>query len=271
MITTSENQNFILVTCGNKKDRCERASENQSAYKPFTLSNNDCPDPSAKVHNFFSESYFHDGLRQEIELNVETLTQLYPEKNLIITGHHYGAATAILYGLSTALAYPWINITVIAFGAPRVGNENLNWLIKNEKSLNIWRFDYENDYVTQFPSVTYAHVGHLITLSDFGAIFSPGGENSEIDKFNSAMSKLGRPFPSLIESQNRIDRCFDYFLSKALVNPSKFYFHESVFIDDDKDQDRHNGMFNYALGCTCVPIISTSDFKELYRNDVDKN
>jgi len=262
MITSSENQNFILVTCGNKKNRCERVSENRNAYTPFTLSNNDCPDPSAEVHNFFSESYFNDGLRKEIELNIETLTQLYPEKQIIITGHHYGAATAILYGLSTAIAYPWINITVIALSAPRVGNENFNWLIKNEKSLNIWRFDYENDHVTQFPSVTYAHVGHLITLSDFGAIYSPCGENSEIDKFNFAISKFGRVFPSLIESQTRIDRCFDYFLSKALVNPSKFYFNESVLIDDDNDQDRYNGMLNSALGCAFGQIISTSDFKK---------
>jgi len=187
MISVSDTLNYIMVAFGNKNNTYDH-EKTRPEFNLVSFGEKDSHFPSSllKVYDFFNESYFEVGLHHSIEEYVEILTGIYPKKNLIFTGHHAGAASAVICSLSVMMSSPHLNASVITFGCPRIGNDNFQAFTDDISNLNIWRYIYENDYVTQIPSSAYCHVGYLITLSDFdGAkLYNPGNDYETKKKDN---------------------------------------------------------------------------------------
>uniref|UniRef100_A0A7S1BK88 Fungal lipase-type domain-containing protein n=1 Tax=Corethron hystrix TaxID=216773 RepID=A0A7S1BK88_9STRA len=174
LMTISEPLNCIVVTLLSKN--IDNTSDEQKIrFVPLGSSNtSDCRN-TVKVRKYFHDCYYNDGLRQYIERSIVILTRLHPQKQLIITGHHNGAASAILCGLrmtktpsNDQLAIdivPSRIVSVITFGCPHVGNENFEKIVQHQKKLTVWRFES----ATENPSFFNRHVGHLVSLSGSGA------------------------------------------------------------------------------------------------------
>ncbi|KAK1278126.1 hypothetical protein QJS04_geneDACA014822 [Acorus gramineus] len=93
---------------------------------------------------------------------VTRLVSLYrargEEVSLTVTGHSLGGALALLNAHEAALVIPDLPVSVVSFGAPRVGNaafgEELHGL-----GVRVLRVVAEQDLVPKLPGVLYAHVG----------------------------------------------------------------------------------------------------------------
>lgn len=62
-----------------------------------------------------------------------------------------------------------MNVTMINFGAPRLGNEAFKeWTEGNLSNLATWRYVYKSDSVPRILSrrLGYVHAGHLVQLSE---------------------------------------------------------------------------------------------------------
>jgi hypothetical protein len=123
-----------------------------------------------KVHSGFLESF--NGNQQAIDLELKNLKDLYPNSKLIITGHSYGGAVATIE--ASYLQKQGIDVSLITFGSPRVGNkeyaEFLNTTIKGQ---NI-RVTYLEDPVISIPptGLGYQHVGSEIQFYSKNEFYS---------------------------------------------------------------------------------------------------
>jgi hypothetical protein len=106
-------------------------------------------DPSATVHEGFFEDY--ESVHAGVEFWVRSMLLSYPQARITITGHSLGGAMATL--CATELKFnisPLLNITVITFGSPRVGN--LDYAVLFDTLVNAtWRTTHYRDIVPHLP------------------------------------------------------------------------------------------------------------------------
>lgn len=127
----------------------------------FTNAPND-----VEVHQGFQSALFDQNVVQDIE---EKVLNLVGENggNIIVTGHSLGGANAHITATYLADRNPKLNIRMINFAAPRLGNGAFKlWTETKLTNLSAWRFVYRKDIV---PRITprndgYRHAGHLSML-----------------------------------------------------------------------------------------------------------
>jgi len=110
--------------------------------------------PGCKVHLGFLEAF-----REEQATVVDSVTRLMkgnPKYQLVVTGHSLGGAVATI--AATELRKRGFEVSLVTYGAPRVGNEALAKLI-SASGAN-FRVTHLNDPVPRLPPLTlgYRHV-----------------------------------------------------------------------------------------------------------------
>ncbi|KAL5772269.1 hypothetical protein ACOSQ2_012193 [Xanthoceras sorbifolium] len=138
----------------------------------------DNPHHDAKVHMGFHSIYtaksnFSDynktSAKEQILSEVRKLVDKYQDEeiSITVTGHSLGAALATMTGVDIASngynkpsnkegkACP---VTVMAFGSPRVGNEDFKKAVSQIKDLHILRIRNASDGITSLPPDLFSYV-----------------------------------------------------------------------------------------------------------------
>ncbi|KAL5774312.1 hypothetical protein ACOSP7_011869 [Xanthoceras sorbifolium] len=146
----------------------------------------DNPHHDAKVHMGFHSIYtaksnFSDynktSAKEQILSEVRKLVDKYQDEeiSITVTGHSLGAALATMTGVDIASngynkpsnkegkACP---VTVMAFGSPRVGNEDFKKAVSQIKDLHILRIRNASDGITSLPPdlFSYVDVGQQLAI-----------------------------------------------------------------------------------------------------------
>jgi Predicted lipase len=112
-------------------------------------------DSKIRVHNGFVTSYKDSGIRDRLHsLISDDITKIK------ITGHSYGAALSTLCAVDLQYNFPCLDIQVIVFGSPRVGNSAFKKSY-NQRIIKSIRVENGNDIVTKIPFafMGFRHVG----------------------------------------------------------------------------------------------------------------
>ena len=142
---------------------------------------------AVRVHSGFLSAYKNPQIRGYILKNIAPGI-----KKICITGHSYGAALAVLCAVDIAYNFPQMDIEVVTFGCPRVGNRA--WKKSYNKRVHkTVRVENGNDIVTKLPfgAWGFRHVGarlHVGTTRVLGLFsFTQHGTSHY---YSSILSKL---------------------------------------------------------------------------------
>ncbi len=116
-------------------------------------------DPQVRVHTGFINAYSN-----EVKGKIHKLITEDSEE-IIISGHSYGAALAILCAEDLQNSFPQKNYEVFLFGSPRVGNKAFKELY-DKRIFRTFRISNGNDIISKIPFrfMGYRHVGIAINI-----------------------------------------------------------------------------------------------------------
>ena len=118
---------------------------------PTTMCN-DC-----QVHQGFDKAM--NGLENLLDYT-DSLSKIFPR--VIFTGHSLGGALATIAVGKINVPLD-VNLNLITFGSPKVGNHKFVDFINKKVSGDNYRIKYKDDPITFLPSqVEYSHVGTLM-------------------------------------------------------------------------------------------------------------
>jgi hypothetical protein len=91
---------------------------------------------------------------------------------IVLTGHSLGAALAVLTAYRLKRDLPNMNLSVVAFGCPRVGNEQFHqqWHNRVAPTVPCVRIYHDHDPVAHVPGIGYRHVGEGLHLDNDGSV-----------------------------------------------------------------------------------------------------
>lgn len=93
----------------------------------------------------------HQGfLNVHNQIKNQVINQIHDETQIILTGHSLGAAVACLLGMTIKMIFPSIQVGVVAYACPRLGNKDLCDTLNN--NIQIIRIRNDSDAVPNFPS-----------------------------------------------------------------------------------------------------------------------
>ena len=116
------------------------------------------------IHSGFCKQLFKTNLYNSIFSRLQALLRENPEYNLFVTGHSAGGALSTLFGYLLSCDMPTLNIQVVSFASPRMGNSAFKCDFENKLFLSHHRVTNRNDIVTAVPLFNYCHVGHKVCL-----------------------------------------------------------------------------------------------------------
>ncbi len=120
-------------------------------------------DSDIRVHSGFIGTYKSKNVRGEIHKAIKK----YNIKKVVLTGHSYGAALAVLCAVDLEYNFPKNDYEVIVFGCPRVGNAAFcrSYNLRVFKTL---RIENIGDIVTMVPFsfMGYKHVGACLRIGE---------------------------------------------------------------------------------------------------------
>ncbi|KAK7824869.1 phospholipase a1-igamma1 [Quercus suber] len=133
------------------------------------------------------EPYGHGMLRynkssasEQVIKEVTRLVELYREKgedvSLTVTGHSLGGALALLNAYEAASTIPNLPVSVISFGAPRVGNIAFRDEL-HQLGVKTFRVVTKQDVVPWMPGPVYTHVGAELKLDVHSSPYLKRGLN----------------------------------------------------------------------------------------------
>lgn len=114
-----------------------------------------------RVHSGFINAYKSKNVRDKIHKIVRENSV----EKIILSGHSYGAALAVLCAVDLQYNFPNKDYEVVVFGCPRVGN-NAFQKSYNLRLFKTIRVEHKKDIITKIPFVLmgYRHVGAKIQL-----------------------------------------------------------------------------------------------------------
>lgn len=176
---------------------------------------------SMKVHGGFNDGIFehnlYDGVKKTIKHLMSDPTMDFG-KRVYFTGHSQGGALAQVSGAYFAHQHPHIDVYVINFGAPRLGNKSFKAWAESRSNLCMWRFCYENDIVPRL-APGMEHVGHLLQMDDSRARGyyrqTGGGNYLGVPRAWAASISVADHYPL---------KYLQYFELKSMRQPSAYYF-----------------------------------------------
>jgi len=129
-----------------------------------------CPS-NARVHTGFQDALFeNEDVIYELEDVVKGILN-NPEfegdkSRIYVTGHSLGGALAQVFSTYLTANNPDINVKMISFGGPRVGNDEFAEWANELPNLSAWRFVNDWDPIPRSPTIIqgYKHAGHLMDM-----------------------------------------------------------------------------------------------------------
>jgi hypothetical protein len=118
-----------------------------------------------KVHNGFYKSSL--AVKDDVLLSIRGLKKKYPNYEIIVTGHSYGAACAQLIGMEL-VANGFQDVSIYNFGQPRVGNKIFANYVETKLADKLWRFTHNKDVVPHLPTNDYLHSSREIFETEDG-------------------------------------------------------------------------------------------------------
>lgn len=114
-----------------------------------------------KIHYGFYNQVFEGKIYNKIikylqELNIDNYLIFY-------SGHSLGGVMATLFGYFSSFVFS-NKIIIVSFGGSRIGNKFFKKSFEKKKNIICYRFNNENDIITQLPIINYEHVGIPINL-----------------------------------------------------------------------------------------------------------
>lgn len=117
---------------------------------PYTTYYNECN--KCEVHNGFYRSAL--GVRNQTIESVKKLQKEYPNFDIIVTGHSYGASAGQL--LAMELTKEKIPVVIYNYGQPRTGNQEFAHFV-NTVLDEYYRTTHNKDMVPHIPILGYVH------------------------------------------------------------------------------------------------------------------
>lgn len=145
--------------------------------------------PKIKVHTGFLTAYRHP----EVRGRIRDLVGAVQIRRVRITGHSYGAALALLCAGDLRNLSPGLDVEVVVFGCPRVGNRAFECAYEDLVSKTV-RVENGNDAVTKLPPALlgYRHVGEKFHV---GGPRIPGVYRTEDHSIDEYIRHLCRCIP----------------------------------------------------------------------------
>ena len=151
---------------------------------------------NARIHSGFQSSYLN--IRTQTQSSIQKLAKLYPDYEIVFTGHSLGGAMASIAAVDFHVQTKGIyddRISVITFGQPRVGNEAwANYYDSLPFSSRIFRVVKDADPIAQLPPrfTFYVHGGKQYEINSKNQTFpcevsGPASESIKCD--NSLVSQ----------------------------------------------------------------------------------
>lgn len=127
-----------------------------------------------------STRYNKSSASEQVIKEVTRLVELYREKgedvSLTITGHSLGGALALLNAYEAASTIPNLPVSVISFGAPRVGNIAFRDEL-HQLGVKTFRVVTKQDVVPWMPGPAYTHAGAELKLDVHSSPYLKRGLN----------------------------------------------------------------------------------------------
>ncbi|KAH0458340.1 hypothetical protein IEQ34_013655 [Dendrobium chrysotoxum] len=249
----------------------------QSRLEPLTCADDD----GALVEKGFlslytsrsqSSRFTHSSASEQVMRELLRLVEFYKNKgeevSVTITGHSLGGALALLNASEAASLLPAdVRITVISFGAPRVGNQVFGDMLKR-RGVKVLRVVTKQDVVPKVPGVVfnegrkgkgwewvYTHVGDELTL-DAGA--SPYLKRGVVDiaGFHALETYL-----HLVDGYEQVEGRFRAGARRdvALVNKATGLLREELRIPACWYQPENKGMARNEFGRWVLPRRDPED------------
>ncbi|XP_030972286.1 phospholipase A1-Igamma1, chloroplastic-like [Quercus lobata] len=131
---------------------------------------------------------------EQVMEEVNRLVKFYKAKgeeiSFTITGHSLGGALALLNAYEAATSIPGLPISVISFGAPRVGNLAFKEKL-DEMGVKTLRIVVKQDIVPKFPGFICNNILHKLNFvtKKFNWVYRHVGSQLELDMFMSPYLK----------------------------------------------------------------------------------
>jgi len=167
----------------------------QSDYTPYTVSKGintvDFTCKNCKVHAGFYEAtqvFMNDAFQKMVDLHKE-----YPDYEIDVTGHSLGASLAVL--AANELRLVGIDVTLINFGSPKVGDPNFaSWMDNWYDTTSLTSF-LKASSGDELPANSYTrvtHYGDIVPIVPFAAMdFSHCGSEVRISEDESQLQLRG--------------------------------------------------------------------------------
>lgn len=122
----------------------------------------------------------YDDMNDFLEVNRSYVSNI---KNFYFISHSLGASALIILMYNEMINNEILRtifkdkcIDIVLLGAPKSGNkvftDNFNKTLDNFTNVNIYRYNIENDIISEFPPVMYQHICEDIKMNDQKKLFN---------------------------------------------------------------------------------------------------
>eukprot|EP01130_Rhizamoeba_saxonica_P014924 TRINITY_DN6599_c0_g1_i2.p1 TRINITY_DN6599_c0_g1~~TRINITY_DN6599_c0_g1_i2.p1 ORF type:complete len:310 (-),score=50.14 TRINITY_DN6599_c0_g1_i2:48-977(-) len=160
-IATTEKNETIISFRGTERESIDNWISNLKIWKtelPYEYCD------GCKIHSGFFKSY--GLLKKEVRQVVSQLSQIYPENDIIVTGHSLGGAISTLAAID--LRHHDIDVNLlITYGSPRIGNKKFATWFSTEDLIS-YRVVHQKDIIAKVPPkfIDYHHVPREVWFYD---------------------------------------------------------------------------------------------------------
>ncbi|PSC69206.1 alpha beta-hydrolase [Micractinium conductrix] len=126
----------------------------------------------ALVHSGFWRAYTANGNRDTLRGEVQDIVGGFSgasQPRILVTGHSLGGALAMLAAYDIAEAFPEAEVTVVTFGAPRVGNRAFAALHR-ARVPHAFQLVNDQDPVPRVPTTGFKHAGLPVLINCRGDV-----------------------------------------------------------------------------------------------------
>ncbi|KAJ4703064.1 phospholipase A1-Igamma1, chloroplastic-like [Melia azedarach] len=228
----------------------------------------------------YNKSSASEQVMEEIKRLVKVFRERGEEVSLTLTGHSLGGALALLNAYEAATSIPDVYISVISFGAPRVGNLAFKEKL-NELGVKTLRVVTKQDIVPKLPGILFNKILNKLNpiTQRLNWVYRHVGTQLKLDKRISPYLKDETDFSGCHNLEIYL-HLLDGFISKkskfrwnarrdlALVNKSSDMLIEELRIPEFWYQQPHKGLVLNKFGRWVKPGREPEDVPSPFSNEV---
>ena len=185
MVVSSHSQKYVAAVFRGTDSTNDWINDLQANKVPFGPDGDPIHGVDVLVHKGFNKELFNTGKHEDCQFDrvlnvIKNITSVYPDYQIITTGHSLGGALSILMaaGLADLLvsskihdsprnddhAHSTTSISAITFAAPLTGDPIFKEYVDSMSHLGVWNHVLLNDIVPHVPyeKWNYTHPGHTV-------------------------------------------------------------------------------------------------------------